>query len=117
MTFSKQFGWPIIEDIEIGLVHNWLKAILKKPRQVAESTMERTLFAFLNALYGDADITHILWLSHALEAFYKTPKEYVSRTLRNRLFNWLSAPEVDTLRRNTVIFTVCEAALSMGRSR
>jgi len=93
IKFSREIGWPIIKDIEMSRVYTWLKALKIGTRQVASSRIERVLFAFLNALHGDATITNILWLSHALECFYDTPSIEIVKHLRNRSFKWLPVPE------------------------
>ena len=93
IILSRQLGWPVIKDIEMGLVHSWLKSLKLETKQVAQSRIERVLFALLNALHGNTEITHILWLLHSLEAFYDTPVIEVVKNLRNRAFKWLSVPE------------------------
>jgi hypothetical protein len=93
IEFSKQIGWPVIKDIEVDVVYNWLKVLKIGITQVARSRIERVLIAFLNALHGNISITSILWLSHALEAFYDTPSIEVVKHFRNRAFKWLALPE------------------------
>jgi hypothetical protein len=93
IKYSKALGWPIIKDIDMGLVCNWLQALKIETNQVAQSRIERVLFAFLHAIHGDVGIANIIWLSNALESFYDTPSMEIVKHLRNRAFKWLSLPE------------------------
>lgn len=88
-------GWPHISRIPLIEVVTWYETLGLGVKQLAYTNLEKTLFALLNFCQDDNVLSpnSIIWLMHALEAFYDTPKDKVNTILRERIMLFLGEPE------------------------
>ncbi|MCL5773789.1 MAG: HEPN domain-containing protein [Firmicutes bacterium] len=95
---SIQSGWPKIKSVSLPKVLKWYNKLNLGLRQLANSRVERGLFALLHVCKGNSppDPTDLLWLAHALEALYDAPQSSIEKTLRNRIFLVLGSPDKDS---------------------
>jgi hypothetical protein len=114
---STQDGWPDIREIRLSRVWDWLVAQRIGVRQRAASPMERALFAVLHVCRrGRDDPSTLIWLAHALEALYGTPKDAIIEALRRRVCDLLEVPDdrIKSIRKNITRFYEARSAFVHG---
>lgn len=90
---AEKYQWPVISRIPLREVIKWHKSLNIQARQIAEKSIERTLFALVHfCSEPSASPNTLLWLMHALEAIYDTPKEAISQVLKRRIELTLGVP-------------------------
>lgn len=93
---SEEFtGWPELSRIPLVKVNRWYKELDIGIKQLADSNMERGLFALLHFCAESSTLSPntTIWLMHALESLYHSPKENIGRTLQNRILLVLGEPK------------------------
>jgi len=88
-------GWPYIRKIPLSEVAKWFDQLEIGIKQIASTRVEKTLFALLHFCKESAKISpnSIIWLMHALEAFYNTPRRGIKQALRDSIMRELSTPK------------------------
>jgi hypothetical protein len=90
---SLRNGWPKIKPVPLSRTKAWLNSFQIGLRQRADSRMERALFALLHLSRRQVDDpATLIWLAHALEALYGTPKSAIVESLRRRICEVLQVP-------------------------
>lgn len=97
LDLQKEFNWPELQYFNFEKVWTWLIRVFPLSHSVAESKLQKAIFALLNACTEDP-VTHlptesqIVWLSHALEALFDAPTEQIVKILSDRIFLTLNLP-------------------------
>lgn len=97
-TFWESCGelnhWPPVTFLPFVDVVEWYKSLDIMLKAKATTNIERCLFSLINFAKADAPFSpaSLIWITHSLEALYRTPKEGILNSLRNRLFLFLGEP-------------------------
>lgn len=91
----RKLSYPSFISLNFQETWNWLEKIGIMNQSVAESNIQRAIFAMLNYCQNDSYMypTGLLWLSIGLEALYDLPSIGISSALRERVFLTLGAPK------------------------
>ena len=78
---------PEIKRIPLMKTWRWFKKLEINTRQVAKTNVERALFALLHFCHNEDLISSnsIIWLAHALESLYDTPRTSIRKSLKDRI--------------------------------
>lgn len=84
--------WPFIQYIPLKTSWNWYQSLNIGTKQLAETSMERALFALVSmAKTSNFDPSSVLWLAHILEALYGSPKKNIQQVLIERINMFLNS--------------------------
>jgi hypothetical protein len=64
--------WPIVRVLPLGQVANWHSSLALGVKQVAETSVEKLLFAMLHLVKTDDYVEAVIWVFYALEALVET---------------------------------------------
>ncbi len=92
-TLSSGDLWPVISFIPLADTWYWLQSLNPGMQQIAQTRVEKALFAMLYVSKDD-DLNpgRLIWLAHALEALFDTPELGISKALKSRIFLVLGKP-------------------------
>ena len=92
-ALSSGNSWPGVSSIPLFNTWNWLQALNPNIQQVAQTKVERALFAMLCVgKESSLNPNRLMWLAHALEALFDTPDLGISKALKDRIFLVLGKP-------------------------
>jgi hypothetical protein len=112
--------WPELQVLNLGKVWAWITGFGFGVRQAAASPVERALFSVLHVCrHGRDDPAALIWLSHALEALFGSPKDAIVEKLRSRICDVLDVPNDSrrTIRRTVTRFYEVRSAFVHGTFR
>jgi len=90
---SKQLSWPKMSTLPFSDTWSWLRSVIPTPQDIAYTRLEKAIFAlFYVCQDNDLDPSILIWLAHAFEALFDTPKEDITKTLRERIALVLGNP-------------------------
>lgn len=83
-----------IRPLNLQQTFDWYQSFQVGYRQIAKTNTERALFATINFLIANSPTpANMIWLAHALESLYDSPKYNISKTLIGRIITFLDIPE------------------------
>ena len=104
LDLSLELEWPTISLLPLQDTWRWLERLTPTPKQVAQTHVEKALFALLHVcLEEQITPSRLIWLAHALEAVFDTPELGISKALRDRIFLVLGFPEQNIKRAKKAI--------------
>ncbi|MBD2097752.1 hypothetical protein H6F90_22015 [Trichocoleus sp. FACHB-591] len=90
---GEKWNWPILQDLPIQKVLDWIQQIGLPESHFAHSTTERAICGLLHVCnQPDISPSEVVWLAQALEALFDTPQAGISKVLRERIFLVLGEP-------------------------
>lgn len=91
----RKYDFPPFRDLNFADTWSWLEFVGVKNESIAETNVQRALFALMNSSMNDEFLSPngLLWLILGLEALYDLPSVGIASALRERIFLVLGAPK------------------------